>query len=109
MGWSARHSDARVLSVPSVDMRAVPGIHVFGSSKPTRLRPVERPDQRSRQKRRFLRSSLRQACPVLGLVAIPAALMIRPDGYVAWASSDGSNDGLAEATAMWSDTKTAVA
>ena len=42
---------------------------------------------------------------MLGLVAIPSALMIWPDGYAAWAS----NDGLAEATAMWSDTKTAVA
>jgi hypothetical protein len=46
---------------------------------------------------------------VLGLVAVPSALLIRPDGYVAWASSDGSNDGLAEATAMRLDTKTAVA
>lgn len=47
--------------------------------------------------------------PVLGLVPVPAALLIRPDGYVAWASSEASIDGLAEATAMWSDTKTAVA
>jgi hypothetical protein len=72
------------LPVPSVDMRAVPGIHVFGSSKPTRFRPVERPDQRSRQEHRFLRSSLRQwRLPVLGLVAVPSALLIRLDGYVA--------------------------
>ena len=31
------------------------------------------------------------------------------DGYAAWASSDGSIDGLAEATAVWSDTNAAVA
>jgi hypothetical protein len=77
-------------------MRAVPGIHVFGSSKPTRSRPVERPDQRSRQERRFPTSSLRQwRLPVLGLVAVPSVLLIRPDGYVAWAFSDGSIDALA--------------
>ena len=71
---------------------------------------MERPDQRSRQERRFPTSSLRQGgLPVLGLVAVPSVLLIRPDGYLAWAASDGSNDGLAEATAMWSDTKTAVA
>jgi hypothetical protein len=98
------------LTVPSVDMRAVPGAHVFGSSKPTRFSPVERPDQRSRQELRFPRSSLRQwRLAVLGLVAVPSALLIRPDSYVAWTSSDGSNHGLCEATAMWSDTKTAVA
>ena len=85
-----------LLSVPSVDMRAVPGIHVFGSSKPTRSRPVEHPDQRSRQERRFLRVSLRQVRP-------------HADGYVVRASSEGSIDGMAEATAMWSDTKMAVA
>jgi hypothetical protein len=78
----------------------------FCTCKSTRSRPVEHPDQWSRQERRFLRSSLRQwRLAVLGLVAVPSALLIRPDGYVAWAS----NDGLAEGTAMSSDTKTAVA
>ena len=38
--------------------------------------------------------------PVLGWVPVPSALLIRPDGYVAWVSSDGSTDGLAEA-ATW--------
>jgi hypothetical protein len=74
-------------------MRAVPRIHVFGSSEPTRSRPVERPDQRSRQDRRFPTSSLRQwRLPVLGLVAVPSVLLIRPDGYVARAFGDGSID-----------------
>jgi 2-polyprenyl-6-methoxyphenol hydroxylase-like FAD-dependent oxidoreductase len=35
--------------------------------------------------------------PVLGWSAIPSALLIRPDGYIAWASSDGSDEGLREA------------
>ena len=83
-------------SVPSVDTHAVPGRPRFVPVESTRQRPVEHPDQRSRQERRFLRISLRQVRP-------------HADGYVAWASSEGSIDGLAEATAMWSDTKIAVA
>jgi hypothetical protein len=39
--------------------------------------------------------------PVLGWVPVPSALLIRPDGYVAWVSSDASTDGLAEAAATW--------
>jgi FAD binding domain len=35
--------------------------------------------------------------PVLGWRPVPPALLIRPDGYVAWASPRGSDDGLAEA------------
>lgn len=38
--------------------------------------------------------------PVLGEVAAPAAVLIRPDGYVAWAS-DGSEAGLGEALDAW--------
>ena len=34
--------------------------------------------------------------PVLGWLPIPAALLIRPDGYVAWASADGSDEGFGE-------------
>jgi 2-polyprenyl-6-methoxyphenol hydroxylase-like FAD-dependent oxidoreductase len=35
--------------------------------------------------------------PVIGWVPLPAALLIRPDGHVAWVSQDGSTDGLRRA------------
>ena len=38
--------------------------------------------------------------PVLGKVAAPAAVLVRPDGYVAWVG-EGSADGLADALASW--------
>lgn len=38
--------------------------------------------------------------PVLGEVAAPAAVLIRPDGYVAWVG-DGSPQGLTEALTTW--------
>ncbi len=38
--------------------------------------------------------------PVLGKVPAPTALLIRPDGYVAWVA-EGSDAGLADALAMW--------
>jgi 3-(3-hydroxy-phenyl)propionate hydroxylase len=38
--------------------------------------------------------------PVLGDVAAPAAVLIRPDGYVAWVG-DGSHVGLEDALARW--------
>ena len=38
--------------------------------------------------------------PVLGAVRAPSAVLIRPDGYVAWAG-EGSDDGLAEALRRW--------
>jgi 2-polyprenyl-6-methoxyphenol hydroxylase-like FAD-dependent oxidoreductase len=38
--------------------------------------------------------------PVLGAVAAPAAVLIRPDGYVAWVG-DGSDGGLREALTTW--------
>ena len=74
---------------------------ISATSKSTRFRPVEHPDQRSRQERRFPRSSLRQRrLPVLAwwpsIGAVDPARRLR-----AWAS----NDGLAEATATSSDTK----
>ena len=39
--------------------------------------------------------------PVLGTVAAPTAVLIRPDGYVAWVSEGGADSGLAEALATW--------
>ncbi|KQU64559.1 MULTISPECIES: FAD-dependent monooxygenase [unclassified Rhizobacter] len=46
--------------------------------------------------------------PVLGRVAAPGAVLIRPDGHVAWvgdasndASNDTSSDGLADALTTW--------
>jgi 2-polyprenyl-6-methoxyphenol hydroxylase-like FAD-dependent oxidoreductase len=38
--------------------------------------------------------------PVLGQVAAPAAVLIRPDGYVAWVG-DGSDSGLRDALTTW--------
>lgn len=38
--------------------------------------------------------------PVLGAVAAPAAVLIRPDGYVAWVG-DGTDHGLGEALQRW--------
>ena len=38
--------------------------------------------------------------PVLGEVAAPAAVLIRPDGYVAWVS-EGNSEGLSEALTTW--------
>ena len=38
--------------------------------------------------------------PVLGAVGAPAAVLVRPDGYVAWVGA-GSADGLAEALDTW--------
>jgi 3-(3-hydroxy-phenyl)propionate hydroxylase len=38
------------------------------------------------------------ALPVIGTVALPPAVLIRPDGHVAWA---GDGDGLADALATW--------
>ena len=38
--------------------------------------------------------------PVLGAVEAPAAVLVRPDGYVAWVG-EGSDDGLRDALAAW--------
>jgi hypothetical protein len=38
--------------------------------------------------------------PVLGAVAAPTAVLIRPDGYVAWVR-EGSDDGLRAALTQW--------
>src|SRR2546423_13427364 len=38
--------------------------------------------------------------PVLGHVAVPAAVLIRPDGYVAWVG-DGTDTGLRDALSTW--------
>ena len=38
--------------------------------------------------------------PVLGVVSAPAAVLVRPDGYVAWVG-DGADVGLSDALATW--------
>jgi hypothetical protein len=45
--------------------------------------------------------------PVLGGVTAPAAVLIRPDGYVAWVS-DGTDSGLREALTTWFGTPIAT-
>jgi hypothetical protein len=38
--------------------------------------------------------------PVLGVVTAPTAVLIRPDGYVAWVG-DGTDTGLRDALSTW--------
>ena len=45
--------------------------------------------------------------PVLGVVAAPTAMLIRPDGHVAWVG-DGTDLGLAEALTTWFGPPTAT-
>jgi hypothetical protein len=45
--------------------------------------------------------------PVLGVVSAPTAVLIRPDGYVAWAG-DGSDVGLTDALSTWFGPPTAA-
>jgi 3-(3-hydroxy-phenyl)propionate hydroxylase len=45
--------------------------------------------------------------PVIGTVAAPAAVLIRPDGYVAWAG-DKTDQGLADALTTWFGPPTAA-
>jgi hypothetical protein len=45
--------------------------------------------------------------PALGAVTAPGAVLIRPDGYVAWVA-DGSEDGLADALTAWFGPPTAA-
>jgi 3-(3-hydroxy-phenyl)propionate hydroxylase len=45
--------------------------------------------------------------PVLGVVNAPTAVLVRPDGYVAWVG-DGTNVGLTDALATWFGPPTAA-
>jgi 3-(3-hydroxy-phenyl)propionate hydroxylase len=45
--------------------------------------------------------------PVLGVVSVPTAVLIRPDGYVAWIG-DGTHLGLPDALATWFGPPTAA-
>lgn len=46
--------------------------------------------------------------PVLGSVAAPSAVLVRPDGYVAWVEAPASTAGLAEALTTWFGPATAL-
>jgi hypothetical protein len=39
--------------------------------------------------------------PVFGAVTAPTAVLVRPDGHVAWVGEDGREEGLAEALKTW--------
>jgi 2-polyprenyl-6-methoxyphenol hydroxylase-like FAD-dependent oxidoreductase len=39
--------------------------------------------------------------PVIGTVDAPSAVLVRPDGYVAWVEAPGSDAGLTEALTTW--------
>ncbi|PXX54593.1 3-(3-hydroxy-phenyl)propionate hydroxylase [Nocardia tenerifensis] len=43
----------------------------------------------------------RWAVPGVGDIAVPAAVLIRPDGYVAWVSDEFGAEGLPEALGTW--------
>jgi hypothetical protein len=45
--------------------------------------------------------------PVLGVVSAPTAVLVRPDGYVAWVG-DGTDVGLTDALATWFGPATAA-
>jgi hypothetical protein len=45
--------------------------------------------------------------PVLGVVSAPTAVLVRPDGYVAWVG-DGTDVGLTDALATWFGPPTAA-
>jgi hypothetical protein len=45
--------------------------------------------------------------PVLGVVSAPSAVLVRPDGYVAWVG-DGTDAGLTDALATWFGPPTAA-
>ena len=38
--------------------------------------------------------------PVLGVIAAPTAVLVRPDGYVAW-TGGGTDQGLCDALTTW--------
>ncbi|WP_067539506.1 FAD-dependent monooxygenase [Nocardia crassostreae] len=39
--------------------------------------------------------------PGVGATPVPAAVLVRPDGYIAWAAAEPGADGLAEALTTW--------
>ncbi|MFB8274664.1 FAD-dependent monooxygenase [Nocardia colli] len=41
------------------------------------------------------------AVPAVGTIAVPAAILIRPDGYAAWVTDEPGDNGLLEALTTW--------
>lgn len=92
--------------LPNAEIRTTAGIrHLFpllGSMRPVLL-DFDARTQRSTAVPETVeyisaRSAVRQwRLPALGWIPVPSALLIRPDGYVAWASTDESDSGLSQA------------
>ena len=93
MGWSARSCAARVVIRPIRGHARCAGHPRFGNSRAHPLRPVDHPDRRPRQERRFLESSLRQP-RFAGL----------SEGSRRWRPATGRSRGSPKRRRSWSDT-----
>jgi hypothetical protein len=74
-----------------------------GRSCSTSVSPAPSTSRRPSGRSRFDGSTLDTLAwelPVLGAVAAPAGVLIRPDGHVAWVG-DGSDQGLRDALTTW--------
>ena len=63
-------------------------------------KPLDLAQWADRVKRVDARCEEKWELPVIGKVTPPTAVLIRPDGYVAW-TSEGTEDGLRDALTRW--------
>ena len=85
--------------------RRMPDLHVLHDARPVLLNlgepgSVDIAPWADRVRLLDADYSGRWELPVLGEVAAPAAVLIRPDGYVAWVG-DGTDTGLRDALTTW--------